>query len=113
MLLLRNQKSGPGDAGLTAVTKGGSKHMRNGPVEIGVVEQDLRPAAELQGHALEGFRGGSKDCPPGRRRTGKGDLGDTGVLAEFRADDMAVAIDDVEHAARRPASCSASSKVWV
>jgi hypothetical protein len=94
-----SQDAGAGDAGLAAVDEPHPQYGGNSRVQIGIVEDDVRSlAAKLQRHALEGVGTTSQDFSADRCGPGEGDLRDVRMPAEFRADDIAEPVDDIEHA---------------
>jgi ParB family chromosome partitioning protein len=89
-------------AGLAGVPEQPACGARDGGVQVGVAEDDVRAlAAELERDALDLLGGPAADVLPDGGRAREGDLVDGGVLDQGTPRDVPAAGDDVQHACRQ------------
>ena len=97
-----DQEPGAGEAHLTRVVVLAGC-LRGSGIEIGVGEHDQRPLpAQFGGERHDVLGGRAADDPGGLRRAGEADPLDPRVTDERRADLLADALHEVEHARREP-----------
>ncbi len=94
-----SKNAGSGDAGLPAVAEPCRQHLRDGDLEIGIVQNDAGAfAAKFHCDALHSGRCRLNNAATCGSGTGEGDLGHVAVSRECRTNDASIPGDDIENA---------------